>query len=157
MPTTNSRPLFFLQHQSAGSSDNGQLNAEARAHVARQAALKEAKKPKTLQFITCSPATKPRRNRYRLTGETDDPEEDRDIRRLRASHRCKIPLSPKKAASFDPFDSLAVPEPAREEQFLLHYGELSSASSTRSQTISDKLRSLQQDAAGVWRVRNLQT
>ncbi|KAJ4217980.1 hypothetical protein NW759_008574 [Fusarium solani] len=121
MLSTYSRPLFFLQHQSAGSSDNGQLNAEARAHVARQAALKEAKKPKTLQFITCSPGTKPRRNHYRLTGETDDPEEDRDIRRLRASHRCKIPLSPKKAASFDPFDSLAVPEPAREEQFLLHY------------------------------------
>ncbi|KAI8650468.1 hypothetical protein NCS57_01380600 [Fusarium keratoplasticum] len=122
MPSTHVRPLFFLQHQSAaGSKDSGQLNAEARAHVARQAALKEAKKPKTLQFITCGPGTKPRRNPYRLTGETDDPEGDRDIRHLRASHRCKIPLSPKKAASFDPFDSLAVPEPAREEQFLLHY------------------------------------
>ncbi|RSL81581.1 hypothetical protein CEP51_005716 [Fusarium floridanum] len=122
MPSTHVRPLFFLQHQSAaGSLDNGQLNAEARAHVARQAALKEAKRPKTLQFITCAPGKKPRRNHYRLTGEANDDGEGTDDRRLRASHRCKIPLSPKKAASFDPFDSLAVPEPAREEQFLLHY------------------------------------
>ncbi|RSL58258.1 hypothetical protein CEP54_007897 [Fusarium duplospermum] len=124
MPSTHVRPLFFLQHQSAaGSLDNGQLNAEARAHVARQAALKEAKRPKTLQFITCAPGKKPRRNHHRLTGEANDDGEGTDDRRLglRTSHRCKIPLSPKKAASFDPFDSLAVPEPAREEQFLLHY------------------------------------
>lgn len=124
-------PLFFLHRQStAGSSDkdNGQLNAEARAHVARQAHLKAARRPKALQFITCSPGVKPYRSFHRLTDGTSYSEEDRNDRRLRASHSCRIPLSPKKAASFDPFDSLAVPEPAREEQFLLHYGELPSES-----------------------------
>ncbi|KAJ3454826.1 hypothetical protein MRS44_013426 [Fusarium solani] len=102
MPPTHARPLFFLHHRSAaGSSDNGQLNAEARAHRA--------------------PGAKPHRNHHRLTSESNDRGEDTDDRRLRVNHRCRIPLSPKKAASFDPFDTLAVPEPEREEQFLLHY------------------------------------
>lgn len=155
MPPTHARPLFFLHHRSAaGSSDNGQLNAEARAHVSRQALLKAAKRPKTFQFRACPPGAKPHRNHHRLTSESNDRGEDTDDRRLRVNHRCRIPLSPKKAASFDPFDTLDVPEPAREEQFLLHYGELCSISVERDSLTSF---SIQQDAAGIRRVWKQQT
>ncbi|KAH6971057.1 hypothetical protein BKA56DRAFT_621844 [Ilyonectria sp. MPI-CAGE-AT-0026] len=133
MASMHGRELLFLCCQSdPRRSDDGQLNAEARAHVSRQARLKATRRPRDLKFISYSPETIHSR---KGSGPTKEPIEAQDGTASNDQplaiepHRGhaafppsqRIPPSPAAAGAMDPFDSLAVPEPTRDEQFLLHY------------------------------------
>ncbi|KAH6974836.1 hypothetical protein EDB80DRAFT_658828 [Ilyonectria destructans] len=133
MASMHGRELLFLCCQSdPRRSDDGQLNAEARAHVSRQARLKATRRPRDLKFISYSPETIHSR---KGSGPTKEPIEAQDGTASNDQplaiepHRGhaafppsqRIPPSPAAAGAMDPFDSLAVPEPTRDEQFLLNY------------------------------------
>ncbi|KAH7124972.1 hypothetical protein B0J13DRAFT_455230 [Dactylonectria estremocensis] len=122
--------LFFLRHQfTSGSPDNGQLSAEARAHVSRQARLKSVR-PRHIKFISYFPDTMQHRTDSSLTTEPNEnhKKECRVSAIAKNGRGCvgaatsgRIASCAVKSVGWDPFDSFAVSKPKWNEQFMLHY------------------------------------
>ncbi|KAH7124803.1 hypothetical protein EDB81DRAFT_811884 [Dactylonectria macrodidyma] len=130
MAAKQASTLFFLHHQfTSGSPDNGQLNAEARAHVSRQARLKSAR-PRHLKFVSYSPDTLQHRTDSSFTTEpNENHKKERQILAIANNGRgCagaatsgRITSSAVKSVGWDPFNSFAVSKPKQNEWFMLHY------------------------------------
>ncbi|KAF5006468.1 hypothetical protein FDECE_7155 [Fusarium decemcellulare] len=136
MSSAQPSAFFFLEDPSSKPGSSGrkrELSAEARSHISRQAHLRASRGPKGLKFVTYFPRTIQNRDgaieakesggdRSETTANGKSALVDANSAYIYADATERIPPSPDKGASLDPFNSLAVTKTTSEDRFLLHYG-----------------------------------
>ncbi|KAI8677599.1 hypothetical protein NCS56_00650200 [Fusarium sp. Ph1] len=122
--------LFFVNHNPTGSPPGDrQLNAAARAHVARQALKNRSARPRNLKFVSYTPetmrhgdgsgpSTRPNDTYGEEHQASTNADRDRAVTDPASRRMSSCPLRP---AGWDPFHSFTMSGMGRDEHLMLYY------------------------------------